>query len=59
MDDIKSEKITKDVEIEKLKNIFYNINKRLKDLKKTKTARMEQEDDTFYWVPESVFHIED
>lgn len=58
LEDLKNEKKTTLADLEQLKTAFYNINKRLKEIKKLKSARMEQEDDTFYWVPENVFHVD-
>ncbi len=57
--DLKNIKKTPDEVIQKLKDNFYRINKRLKDLEKNKEYILEQDDETFYWVPETVFHIDD
>lgn len=57
--DLKNIKKTPDEVIQKLKDNFYRINKRLKDLEKNEDYILEQDDETFYWVPETVFHIDE
>jgi hypothetical protein len=59
LNDLKDPKKTTDDELYKLKNIFSNITTRLKKIYKDPLSRMEQEEDDFYWVPESTFHIDE
>jgi hypothetical protein len=56
--DLNNVKKTSDEDISKLKSTFFNIDKKLKEVKKDKTAILDQDDETFYWIPETVFHVE-
>jgi cell division protein FtsB len=56
--ELEDPKKTKDDYIEKLKKNFVKMSESLKQLKRDPRYRMEQDDETFYWVPEKTFHIE-
>lgn len=56
--EIKNPKKTTQQEIESLKSAFYAIAKKLKEIKKNKIFRIEQEEDTFFWVPENAFQVQ-
>lgn len=58
LSDIKNEKKTTQQEIESLKSSFYAIHKKLLDIKKNKLFKIEQEEGTFYWVPETAFQTQ-
>ncbi len=58
LEDIQNEKKTSAEELAKLKNSFALINSRLKKVKGNKNLRLEQGDESYYWIPESVFHID-
>ena len=58
LEDIQNEKKTSAEELAKLKNSFALINSRLKKVKSNKNLRLEQGDESYYWIPESVFHID-
>ncbi len=56
--ELEDPKKTKDDYIEKLKKNFVKMSESLKQLKRDPRYRMEQDDETFYWVPEKTFHID-
>ncbi len=57
INDLEDSKKTSDEDIEKLKKVFINMGLELKKLSKNPMYKMDQDDETFYWVPENIFHI--
>ena len=57
LEDIQNEKKTNADDLQILKNGFNNIYKNLKRIKGDKNYRLEQDNETFYWIPENVFHF--
>jgi hypothetical protein len=58
LEDIQNDKKTNADDLQKLKSGFNTINKNLKKIKGDKNYRLEQDNETFYWIPESVFHFD-
>jgi hypothetical protein len=57
LNDLNNPKKTSDDDIDKLKKVFITMGNGLKKLKKLPIYKMEQDDETFYWVPEVTFQI--
>lgn len=57
INDLNDYKKTSDEEIDKLKKVFINMGLDLKRISSNPLNKIEQDDETFYWVPEKIFQI--
>jgi hypothetical protein len=55
--DLRDVKKTPDEDIRKLSQDFNNISRSLKEVRKNKIYHYDTDDETFFWVPESVFRL--